>query len=144
VDIDCWWSDTDREKPKCSEKNKAVLLPHRPPQIPHRFVSEIQPGPPRCWDIQLAPKVCSVDPKKSATSSQDIRARISVMGALKLSSFLIERIPCYFKNRGTSVIDYVFLSYDSYNMYLRNPLYPRSQCQSLWRLTTTTVVVPHR
>jgi len=56
--------------------------------------------------------VCSADPKKSATSSQCIRARISVMAALKLPYFLIERIPCYFKNCGTSVIDYVFLSCD--------------------------------
>lgn len=58
----------------------------------------------------MAIKVWSADPKKSVTSSQGIRAHISVMAALNLPYFLIKRIPFYSKNRGTSVVGYVFLS----------------------------------
>jgi hypothetical protein len=87
-------------------------LPHRSPQIPHRLAPEIQPGPPRCWDIPLALKVWSTDPMGTATSSQGIRGYISVMAAVKFPYFSIKRIPFYFKNRGTSVIGYVFVSCD--------------------------------
>jgi hypothetical protein len=79
--IDSWWNDTDRERPKCSEKIKNLPFPLRPPQIPHGLAPEIQLGPPRCWDILVAPKVCSADPKKSATSSQGIRGHMCVMAA---------------------------------------------------------------
>jgi hypothetical protein len=116
--FDSRWSDTDRAKPKYSEKMKALPLPLRPPQISHGLAPEIQPRPPRCWDISVAPKVCSADPKKSATSSQGIRGHISVMAALKLlyilklPYILIERINFTKNNHGTSVISYVFILCD--------------------------------
>jgi hypothetical protein len=40
----------------------------------------------------VLPKVCSVNPKGSATSSQGIRVYVSVMAALKLTYFLTKGI----------------------------------------------------
>jgi len=37
----------------------------------------------------LVPKLCSADPKGSATSSKDIRGHISVLAALKFTYFLV-------------------------------------------------------
>jgi len=89
------------------KKLKAVPLPHRPPQIPHGLAPEIQPGPPRCWDIPLAPKLFSPDPQKLATNSQGIRGYIYGIAALKLAYILIKRMTFVNNNRGTSVIGYV-------------------------------------
>jgi hypothetical protein len=38
--------------------------------------------------ITAVPKVCSTDPKKSATNSQENRRYISVMATLKFTEFL--------------------------------------------------------
>jgi len=67
-----------------------------------------------CWWIKTVwllhavtavPKVCSADPKGSATSSQEICGYISVMATLKRTYFLIEGILFFFlNNRETSLI----------------------------------------
>ena len=54
--------------------------------------------------VTAVPKVCSADPKGSATSSQEICGYISVMATLKLTYFLIEGITFFLNNNGTSLI----------------------------------------
>jgi hypothetical protein len=53
-----------------------------------------------CTPINITsviPKLCSVDPKGSATTYQEIRGYISVMTALKFTYFLIKCIVFYEK-----------------------------------------------
>ena len=66
-----------------------------------------------CWWIKtvwllhavtVLPKVCSADPKGSATSSQEIYGYISVTATLKMTYILIEGIALFLNNRGTSLI----------------------------------------
>jgi hypothetical protein len=70
------------------------------------------PGPLRRWDMPMAPKTCSADPKKSAISSQGIREHISVMVALKFPYILNKRMTFIKNNSETSAIGYVFVSCD--------------------------------
>ena len=71
--------------------------------------------------VQWFCRICSADPKESATGSQVIRGFIFVMTTLKLS-YSLHVINNFISNiSDISLIGHRFISYDCYSTYLRTP-----------------------
>jgi hypothetical protein len=75
---------------------------------------EARPASIRRETRSVVSKMCIANPKRSATSSQGIRGYITVMATLKFT-FLIKGITFFLNNRGPSLIDDMFTSYDRHN-----------------------------
>jgi hypothetical protein len=68
--------------------------------------------------------VCSADP--FANISQGMRGNVSVMATLKFTHILFKGECLVRNNRETPLIRDTFISYGRQNIYVRSPLYPRS------------------
>jgi hypothetical protein len=67
----------------------------------------------------VVPKMCSAEPKESATGSQLIRGFVSVKATLKFTHSLNVINNFISNNRNISLIGHKFVSYDCYSTYLR-------------------------
>jgi len=112
MDIDGWCSDTDREETKCSEKVKAVPLPHRPPQIPHGLAPEIQPGPSEVLGYSTGSQSVLRGCKESRDQFPGYPWIHFCDGCFEFTPYFTKRITFIKNNCGSFVAVYDFISCD--------------------------------